>query len=164
MGRATADDAAGIAIVQAYSWLTTYAGLMPQEILDARVGRVREQAEFYGKVIGQGRDYWVAEYGGAVVGFAVSGASRDENFPQDGEIDALYLLKGFQGTGLGRKLFETCADALWKEGFARLIVNCLEGNPSLGFYEHMGGRAVGERSDTLRGHVICEKILRFELK
>lgn len=83
---------------------------------------------------------------------------------QDGEIDALYLLKGFQGTGLGRKLFETCADALWKEGFARLIVNCLEGNPSLGFYERMGGRAVGERSDTLRGHVICEKILRFELK
>ena len=157
-------DSTGIAIVQAYTWLTTYAGLIPDDVLSARVDRVPQQAEYIAARIGQGDVYAVAVCGSAVVGFACASSSRNESFPKDGEIQGLYVLKGFQGRGVGKSLFENCARKLRANGHEHLIVNCLEGNPSEKFYLRMGGSEVGTREDALRGgHVIREKIIRFDI-
>ncbi len=158
-------DAVGIAIVQAYTWLTTYSGLMPDEVLSARVSRVPEQVDYFAEQIALGRHYFVAECDGTVVGFASDSPSRDEEYHFDGEIQAIYVLQSFHRRMIGRGLFEHCVRKLRSEGFDQMIVNCLDGNPALGFYLRMGGEIVGERKDTIRGgYVICEKIIRFNIE
>lgn len=156
-------DAMGIAIVQAYTWLTTYSGLMPDEILQARIDRVPSQAEHISDRICQGDAYAVAECGGAIVGFVCGSSSRNESYPDDGEIQGLYVLKGFHGRHIGKNLFENCAQKLRRSGCDHLIVNCLKGNSSMGFYQRMGGQVVGERTDAIRGYEICENIFRFDI-
>lgn len=88
--KAVQGDALGIAIVQAYTWLTTYAGLMPDEVLRSRVERVPAQAEYYVTQIPQNDCYLVAECAGTVVGFGVYCAARNEAYPDDGEVQAIY--------------------------------------------------------------------------
>ena len=162
--QAKASDAMGIAIVQAYTWLTTYRGLMPDEVLESRLNRVSVQAEYLFLQIEKCDSYFVVESMNTVVGFAVCGVSRNEEYPDDGEIQAIYLLKGFQGKEIGMALFERCAEFLRRNGHSHMIVNCLAGNPSMGFYRKMGGVQVGMREDRISGgHVISEHILRFEL-
>ena len=163
---AVPSDAAGIAIVQAYTWLTAYAGLLPQRILDLRIDGVPRRAEQMARSIEDGEHFIVALCADAVVGFAVwYPNARSEVFSGDGEIGALYVLKGFQGRGIGAELFRMCRQALAEAGCAHFVVNCLQGNPAAGFYAKMGGSAVGERRDVLSdGTEITEDVFRFSCR
>ena len=158
-------DAPGIAIVQAYTWQTAYAGLLPQSILDRRIADVARRAEQMADSIERGERFMAAVWADTVVGFAAwYPKARSRDFPGDGEIGALYVLKGFQGRGIGAELFRLCREALGKEGCRRFLVNCLQGNPAAGFYEKMGGAAAGRRTDTLAdGTEITEIVYRFEV-
>lgn len=158
-------DAAGIAIVSAYTWLTAYSGLLPDEVLEKRISSIPVHTERLTENISDAkRHYAVVEYCGAVIGFACFGASRDENYPDDGEIQALYVLKGFQSMGIGRMLVSYCINIFSREGRKNMIINCLDGNPSTGFYSRVGGVVAGQRTDTLAtGHIITENIFRFAI-
>ena len=161
--QAVATDATGIAIVAAYTWLTAYKGLMPDSVLDSRVEALPANADRINGLIKNGRsDYVVAVYNGAVVGFASFGDCRNPDFT-GGEINALYVLKGFAGKGIGRGLFEYATARLKEKGHKSMIINCLDGNPSLEFYKHMGGVVNGQRQDDVFGHTIKENILQFEI-
>lgn len=158
-------DALGIAIVQAYTWKTTYTGLMPEAAIEARVRTLRQNAEAIRQSITtSGRTFLVAECQNTIVGFAACGLSRSEAYSEDGEVQALYVLQGFQGSGIGRRLFRRCGELLRQRGCAQMLVNCLAGNPALAFYEKMGGVVVGSRSDEVAGGTITEQVLRFSLE
>ena len=159
-------DAAGIAIVRAYTWATAYHGLMPDSVLKSRIESVPSAAGRMKSLIESGAfSYAVAVADHTVIGFVSWGKSRDERYPDDGEIGALYVLKGYSGCGAGKALFTCAADDLKKNGYDTMIVNCLEGNPSIGFYRYMGGEVVGQRKDEIAGgHIITENVLRFALK
>lgn len=160
--KATELDALGIAIVNVYTWKTAYAGLLPEAMLNARVLALRERADAVRKSIREGEQYWVAEADGAIAGFCMYGDTRNEAYRPAGEIYALYVLEGFQGTGVGRALFTAGAKALAAQGHTRLLVNCLRGNPALHFYRRMGGRTVAERHDEIAGCSVTEDIVLFE--
>lgn len=161
--QAVATDATGIAIVAAYTWLTAYKGLMPDSVLDVRIDAVPTNAQRIKRLIENGAsNYAVAVYDGTVIGFVNWGKSRNQDFP-GGEINAFYLLKGFNGKGIGRKLFDYAVAQLKKDGYKTMIVNCLDGNPSIEFYRHMGGKIVGQREDDVFGHTTKENILQFEI-
>jgi ribosomal protein S18 acetylase RimI-like enzyme len=83
---------------------------------------------------------WVAEAGGAVAGFIVAGASRDQDARSgDGEIMALYVDPDHQGGGHGAALVERAYRELGAEGFARVTLWTFQHNPaSRGFYERLG--------------------------
>lgn len=163
--KAVAGDATGIAIVRAYTWATAYHGLMPDSVLAGRIDAVPQNAGRMKNLIEKGLfNYVVAIHNNAVIGFAGYGISRDSDYPDDGEISALYVLEGFAGMGTGRKIFEFAAGQLKAAGHQNMIINCLCGNPSINFYRHMGGKIVGSREDEIfGGHKIQEDILRFEL-
>ncbi|MBR4036347.1 MAG: GNAT family N-acetyltransferase [Oscillospiraceae bacterium] len=163
--KATAGDATGIAIVRAYTWATAYHGLMPDSVLAGRIDAVPQNAGRMKSFIEKGLfEYIVATHNNAVIGFAGYGKSRNPEYPDDGEISALYVLKGFAGMGTGRKIFEFAARQLKKDGYTNMIINCLCGNPSINFYRHMGGQIVGSREDEIfGGHKIKEDIIRFNL-
>lgn len=159
--KAVPEDALGIAIVQGYSWLTTYAGLMPETALQERIQGIPQRAEQWAMTLSQETCGYVAVVGQTVIGFAYYGPSLNANYAEDGEIYALYLLQPFQGSGTGKALFAACRMELGKQGFEHFIVNCLQENPAAGFYEKMGGVTVDTRQDELGSGIITEDIWRF---
>lgn len=44
-----------------------------------------------------------------------------------------------------------------------MILNCLKGNDAIGFYKAIGGKIVGHRSDNIKGGVIEEDILYYDI-
>ena len=161
--KAQPTDAVGIAVVRAYTWQTAYNGLMPDSVLAGRIDTAPDNAlRIKGLIENGASNYAVAVCDGAVVGFVNWGKSRNDDFP-GGEINAFYMLKGWAGKGNGRKLFEYAVAQLKADGYKTMIVNCLEGNPSVEIYKHLGGKIVGKRTDDVYGHTIVEYILQFEI-
>jgi ribosomal protein S18 acetylase RimI-like enzyme len=145
-------DAEGIAGVHVASWQETYRGIMPQRFLDART--VKDRTALWDLSLSQlspGQVVLVAEAPeDGIVGFVSGGPARDTDFGPGAEIYALYVLKRYQGRGLGRALFDECRAALRQEGMERLTLLVLRANPSRGFYLKMGGTPVG-RGEVVRG-------------
>jgi len=161
--KATPNDALGITIVNVYTWKTAYQGLLPDSVIDERIAALPARAEKTKETIAASGDCFIATVGGVVIGFCRYGACRNDTYPDDGEIYAIYVLKGYNGTGVGRALLSAAIDELRQRGCRAMVLNCLQGNPSRSFYEHMGGKVVGQRTDELLGVIMTEDILHFEL-
>ena len=89
----------------------------------------------------------VAEEDGRVVGFASSGATRDDGEPpRTGELYTIYVLPERWGTGSGRDLMRAAVGRLRGRGFERALLWVLEDNPrARRFYERAGWAADGAR-------------------
>ena len=75
-------------------------------------------------------------------------AVRESNYPgyEDcGELGAIYLLDCAKGQGYGKVLFEKAVEELKAMGYTKMINGCLEGNPANNFYQHMGGKLIGNK-------------------
>jgi GNAT superfamily N-acetyltransferase len=132
------------AISQAYaeSWRTTYEGLVPD--LFVRGMTVEAAVKIFTESLQpNGYSYFlhVAEApGGRIVGFADGGKERSHPESGMGELYAIYLLKEFQGQGIGQALFKAAVGSLVHSGMTRMIVWVLEQSPYRKFYESMGGK------------------------
>lgn len=138
--RAIADDAAGIGHVQVTAWGEAYTGRMPQSILDGLdVGD--STARWLRAIADEGRDVWVAEVDGAVIGFAARGPAGDA--PAGGcRLYALYVLAAHHGSGAGQALLDAAI------GRAAASLWILEDNPrARAFYERNGFRPDGVVQD-----------------
>ena len=159
---ATPEDALGITIVNVYTWKTAYTGLVADALIDERIRCLQARAAITRQTIAQEKAcFVVAVDGAAIIGFCMFGASRDAAEPGAGEVYALYVLRGYHGQGVGKRLFAAAVQGLRAMGHERMILNCLKGNPALGFYRHMGGVPVRERTDEVAGHRITEDVLLF---
>lgn len=161
--KAVPEDALGITIVNVYTWKTTYSGLIPDEVIDLRIAELMERAEKCQTDIKQDDNFFIAAIGHTVIGFCCYGVSRAKAYHSSGEIYALYALKGYQGLGVGKALFSAAVQVLKNSSYSSVIINCLRGNPSLGFYQCMGGKIVGQREDDIKGKKIIEDVLCFEI-
>ena len=161
--KATLADALGIAIVSVYIWKTAYSGLLPEEMLDKRLADLPKMAENMKKQIIDRDNYFVATVDDTVVGFtAFCSPCRNPDYADSGEIGALYCLKGYNGYGIGRALFEAAVKELVQRGYKTMIIDCLRGNPTLGFYEHLGGKVVAEREMVRIDHSRIEDVLFYD--
>ena len=161
--KATPADALGIAIVSAYTWKTAYSGLLPEEMLDKRLSDLPQKAENMKLDIAARDNYFVATVDDTVVGFtAFCSPCRNPDYADSGEIGALYCLKGYNGYGIGRALFEAAVKELVQRGHKTMIIDCLRGNPTLGFYEHLGGKVVAEREILRIDHSRIEDVLFYD--
>ncbi len=137
-------DREGRAFVHYQSWHETYPGLMPDSVLAAHT--LEHCLERANDRRSNSTNTFVAidrENGDRVVGFATLYCrARDfVSVPEAGEVGALYVLKDFQGYGIGRDLLEHCL-AWIPRPRASLFV--LKGNDkAIGFYGHMGFRLTG---------------------
>lgn len=85
---------------------------------------------------------WVAEWKGAVCGFAIGDA-------RNGNIWALFVDPAHERLGAGRQLHDTMVDWLFAQGLERLYLGTEPGTRAEGFYRRAGwtqlGIADGER-------------------
>lgn len=161
--KAIPEDALGIAIVNVYTWKTTYSGLLPDDFINSRIDRLAEIADRNRNEIEENNNFIVATVDNTIVGFVWYGKSRNEEFIDSGEVYAIYVLSGFQGKCVGRMILTACIEELKKEGCNSVIINCLEGNKSLEFYKHMGGKVIGKRKDKIKEIFMIEDIIVLEI-
>jgi ribosomal protein S18 acetylase RimI-like enzyme len=152
--RAVAADANAIAEVHVASWRTTYPGIVDQSFIETVT--VETRAAAWTKRLENPEpsapDVLVAETAdGRVVAF-ISGGHIREPFPGfDAELHAIYMLKEFQGAGLGRRLACEWAKLSVERGFSAAVVRVLAANPARFFYEKLGARRLKESQHPLGG-------------
>jgi ribosomal protein S18 acetylase RimI-like enzyme len=139
-------DAAAIAHVHRESWRTTYAGILPLDVIAAQAGRTSEAAWRRRLVDASPWDTtWIAERGGSVVGIASCGDARHQLEGIEAEIYALYVLQEHQRRGVGRALVRACARHFVRHGQFGFYLWVLKANRARLFYEAMGGVEMAEK-------------------
>lgn len=88
--------------------------------------------------------------GGQVIGFVGFGAYRDETLPEHGEVFSIYVLKEYQGQGVGYELMNAALGRLADD--PKIAVWVLEGNDkAIRFYERYGFRLDGGSAEIMLG-------------
>jgi len=115
--KANSADAKSIAFVHYHSWIETYAGLMPDGLLEKISLEGREK--LWSMILAEPkRCIWIAETSdGEVVGFLSVCPGRDERYKDYGEIPGLYLLKKYHSKGIGASLLRKGIALLKEQGF-----------------------------------------------
>ncbi len=132
------------AISKAYSesWKTTYTGLVPD--IFVRSMTVEAAIKIFTDSLQPNEYSYFLHVAvtpeGRIVGFADGGKERSHPESGMGELYAIYLLKEFQGQGMGRGLFQAAVQSLLRSGMTNMIVWVLEQSPYRKFYESMGGK------------------------
>ncbi|MGI8640968.1 MAG: GNAT family N-acetyltransferase [Pyrinomonadaceae bacterium] len=117
---------------------------MPQEFLDNLSVAKREQA-FRQRFGEENYKMFVAETAkDGIVGFADFGKSREKDFAYEAELYAIYLLREFQGKGIGENLFKLCQKEMIADEVNSMYLMALRISPYKSFYEKMGGKLVGK--------------------
>lgn len=131
---------AGKGFVHFQSWRETYRGLMDDRILDGQsLVLCQAIAEKYPQ-----NTLVALDQDGAVVGFTCycPYAISDTAPSAYGELSALYVLRKYQGLGLGRRLLEA---SLARMPRPDVMLYVLEGNDhAVAFYRHVGFRFTGQ--------------------
>lgn len=160
---ASLSDASAIGRLHVDSWRETYAGILPDQLLDGLSAEAR--SAMWSSVLEEPAGsrqtaVFVAETRGEIVGFGACGGQRDETLRDRGfaaEIGAVYVRKSHQGAGIGRCLMGRMAGKLLEQGRRTASLWVLQDNVSArNFYETMGGSVVGERVGAQAGATLRE--------
>ena len=96
-----------------------------------------------------------------IAGVSIIRQSPYEEFPDDGELVALYLLPQYIGQGTGCGLYRYSEELLKQKAYAGCILNVLSGNQrAIGFYHKMGFGNTGQIEEvTLQGQeLLCYRM------
>jgi GNAT superfamily N-acetyltransferase len=163
---AAVDDALGIAQVHVTGWQAGYAGLLPQEYLDAL--SVEQRAQRWASSIGapdaRSLATLVADSDGHIAGWATIGRSRDDDAASGtGELWGIYAHPAWWGVGVGHALHLTAITRLHDAGLVEATLWVLEGNARAArFYERHGWVADGATKTDWRDDVRLDEV-RYRL-
>lgn len=144
--RSKINDCSAIAHIVTVSWNETYKEIVDKTLLKNLKNNENERVNnSVAKFDENDNNIFVLEVDKKIVGFINIGKTNYRNYSNCGEIYALYILNSFHGKGLGKKLVEAGIQELKKLNCDKMIIGCLEGNPSNKFYEHIGGIKIEKR-------------------
>ena len=155
------DEADAIAALRLRSWLVAYRGVVPDGFLDYLASMFDEHVLLLRARLLDPKPeerWWVAERAGALVGFSITGPTRDNDPTHEvGEVQSIYLDPQFIGTGAGRPLFTHSVDELLQRGYRPLTLWVMERNTrARAFYEAAGWRPDGAIKEEERpGGITC---------
>ncbi len=135
---ATVLDVTRIAEIHIASWRKAYAGIVPQDFLDAMDVEERK-ARWTRSFLRTTCTLIVAEVDNNVVGFCDSGKNRDADLPETtAELYTIYLDPEVWGQGLGAELWKAASQMLTDQGFTSASVWVIADNArAIRFYEQM---------------------------
>ncbi|MCL2339137.1 MAG: GNAT family N-acetyltransferase [Proteobacteria bacterium] len=136
------EDAVDIGRIRAAGWRYSYAGIMPDDMIERKTEITAEWVAGMEKRISDVADgsfLLVALDGGKIVGFAAGSKNQFEKYSNaDMTLSGLYVYPEYVGTGLGKLLFNAIVKKFSELGAKSVNVGCLTKNKSCGFYAHMG--------------------------
>lgn len=155
--KAVLEDVKGIAKVHVDSWKTTYSNIVPKEYLNNLNYESRER--LWKENIPQGNVYVAENDAGEIIGFSSGGKERTSQYPDyTGELYAIYILKEYQGNGIGKQLVKPIMEDLQKQSIFTMIVLVLEENSSRLFYEAIGGKKIDIIEIEIAGKALNELV------
>jgi GNAT superfamily N-acetyltransferase len=157
--RPRTEDADELAAAHVRAWQAAYAGLMPQDYLDAL--DVAERADAWRRSMARLRPddrLLVAVVDERVVGFTSFGSARDTDSGDDGELHALNVHPDFWRAGIGSALLSAAHEGLTGLGHVSAVLWVVPGNlRARRFYERHGWTIDGpRRTDTVQGVSVPE--------
>ncbi len=161
--RSERNDCFAIAHVVTIAWQETYRGIINDEFLDNLPHTEHNRGEkAFNNYDEKENHQFVLEIDNQVVGFINVGLTKELAFDNTGEIFALYIISKYKGYGFGRKLTEIGIEELKKIGCTKMIVGCLDGNPSNEYYKHVGGKFIKTRIFKLPNQELIENVYYFD--
>lgn len=146
------NDIEGKAYVHYKSWHETYTGLVSDKYMkNITLEKCVDIAKRYSE------NTVVAIIDDKVVGFACYGQSRDEDLANKntGELMAIYIIKAYQGRGIGKLMVNACFQKL--SSYKKVSVWVLSENyNTIGFYKSFGFEADGTKRLIKLGEPIKE--------
>lgn len=140
------EDCEEVAHIVTIAWNETYKGIVNDDFLNSLYENEEQRSNnSYNKFNEKENHQLVLEVDNNIVGFVNVGATDDINYKNCGEIHALYIISKYKNYGFGKKLFEAGIEELKSMGYDKMIIGCLDGNPSNEFYKHMGGKLIKTR-------------------
>ncbi len=100
---------------------------------------------------------------GIIVGFSKGDKERSGNYNgYDGELYAIYILKEYQGKGIGKALVKPIIDEIKGMGLNSMLVLVLEENNSRQFYESLEGSIIDTIEVEIGGKKLTELVYGWE--
>ncbi len=130
------EDASLWARTRQKAWAATYRGIYPDDWID-NYDYAGKAAKDYDNLNNPDISSYLAMDGDSCIGYFSYGPTEQEEF----YLRNLYFLPGYQGMGLGRKVFELLRSDCRKAGYSGFYVHCnYHNHAARGFYEKMGGK------------------------
>ena len=123
-------------------WETTYRGIYPNDKID-NFDYEKNTEKFIRIIDNPEIELYVVEYEGKIIGYMDFGIPVRPFKDYKQEIGLLYILKEYQGKGIGKHLFNIAYENIKKTGVNEFIISCNKYNiPAQKFYEKMGGEII----------------------
>lgn len=131
-----------LSIVKRQVWETTYRGIYPDKKLD-NYSYAENEEKFKSYINSNNIELYVVMSENKIIGYTAVGKSPYSPGSNDIEIVLLYILKEFQGMGIGKKIFNFAKDKIKNKGKKSFVVCCNKYNlPAQDFYKNMGCKMV----------------------
>ena len=148
--KASIEDAHDVAYIAAYSWKETYEGLLPSDYLEERVNTIEERLDNTKNFISNyDGNYVIVRDDDKPVGILAYRKSNNDKYEDYGYLEAIYVLKDYQGYGIGKELFKIAIEDFLSMGYNKMYLECMKGNNTLNFYEKYDGVI----EDTINYHI-----------
>ena len=135
-------DCKKLSIVKRQVWETTYRGIYPDEKLDNYDYKKHEE-KFISIINNKNVELYIAEVENEIIGYMECGTPIRPFSDYNQEIGLLYLLKEYQGYGIGKKLFLLGYSRIKEKGVNEFFISCNKYNLNgQKFYEKMGGKII----------------------
>ncbi len=140
------DDAAKLSLIGAASFLETFANDHPGDAVVAFTSDAHSVASWQAALALPDSDAWlVEEAAGSPIGYVMLvTATLPGTTSADAQIQRIYLLSKWQGTGLGKALLDAAEARARERGAARLVLSVYTKNVrAIAFYQRQGFTTIG---------------------
>jgi ribosomal protein S18 acetylase RimI-like enzyme len=162
--RADLADAETLAAIGAETFAETFGHLYPASDLEAFLAQAYDLERTRADLGDRDKAAWLVEADGQAVGYALAGLCglpHDAAALDDGELKRFYLRKGWQGGGIGLRLFTEVMAWLQAQGPRTVWIGVWsENHGAQRFYARHGFEKVGEYGFPVGETVDQEFILR----
>ena len=159
------EDCKAIAEFITRTWNETYRGIVNDEFLD---NLKNTEEKRYTNAINnfdeKSNMQYIIKKDNKIIAYIKLSKNKDDEYKDCIELQALYVLKKYQKTGIGKELIYKAFNEAKKSGYKKMIIGCLEENKSNGFYKKMGGKFVKKRKFELPNQTLYENVYVYNLQ
>jgi len=157
--KALPEDAREYTVCHISCWLSAYQGIIPDEYFNGMLAEQEQRTERCRQAISAPGDceFYCVMYAGRMIGRLIISNSRDEDKPDAGEINAIYLIKEFWNRGYGGEMLDFAMNALKHKGYNEVFLWVLEENErAKRFYEKHNFVFDGTKKEIVVGKPLIE--------